>query len=47
MFYIMYLIYVYILLSSPFLFVNDNDRVICYTGADRVTGDAEGAKETK
>jgi len=30
-------------LSSPFLFVYDDDRVICYTGADVDTGDAEDA----
>jgi len=33
-----------ILLSSPFLFVIDNDRVIHYTGVDGVTSDAEGAQ---
>jgi len=37
----------YILLSSPFLFVIGNDRVIHYTGADGVTGDAEGAQATE
>jgi len=37
----------YILLSSPFLFVIGNDRVIHYTGADGVTGDVEGAQTTE
>jgi len=34
----------YILLSSPFLFVYGDDRVIRYTGADDDTGDAEGVQ---
>ncbi|QCE03712.1 hypothetical protein DEO72_LG8g1737 [Vigna unguiculata] len=33
--------------SSPFLFVYDDDRVICYTGADVDTGDAEDAQATE
>jgi len=37
----------YILLSSPFLFVIGDDRVIRYTGADDDTGDAEGAQATE
>ena len=37
----------YILLSSPFLFVIGDDRVIRYTGADGDTGDAEGAQATE
>ena len=37
----------YILLSSPFLFVYGDDRVIRYTRADDVTGDAEGAHATE
>ncbi|QCD96159.1 hypothetical protein DEO72_LG6g862 [Vigna unguiculata] len=31
-------------LSSPFLFVYGDDRVIHYTGADVTTGDAEDAQ---
>jgi len=31
-------------LSSPFLFVCGDDRVICYTGADVDTGGAEDAQ---
>jgi len=34
-------------LSSPFLFVYDDDRVIRYTGADIDTGDAEDAQATE
>jgi len=30
-------------LSSPFVFVNGDDRVIRYTGVGDDTGDAEGA----
>jgi len=42
------LIYVYVytlflFLSSPFMFVYGDDRVIRYTGADVDTGDAEDA----
>jgi len=37
----------YILLSSPFLFVYGDDRVIHYTGADDLSGDAEGAHATE
>ena len=33
----------FIFLSSPFLFVYGDDRVIHYTGADVTTGDAEDA----
>jgi len=34
-------------LSSPFLFVYGDDCVICYTGADVDTGDAEDAQATE
>jgi len=37
----------YILLSSPFLFVYDDDFVIRYTRAYDVTSDAEGAHATE
>jgi len=37
----------YILLSSPFLFVIGNDRVIRCTRVDGVTSDAEGAQATE
>jgi len=30
-------------LSSPFLYVFGDDRVICYTGIDDVSGGASGA----
>jgi len=30
-------------MSSPFLFVFGDDHVICYTGADDMTGDAGNA----
>ncbi|QCE15285.1 hypothetical protein DEO72_LG11g2294 [Vigna unguiculata] len=33
--------------SSPFLFVYGGDRLICYTGADVDTGDAEDAQVTE
>jgi len=35
------------IISSPFLFVFDDDRVIHYTGADVDTGDAEDAQMTE
>jgi len=35
------------LLSSPFLFVLGDDRVIRYTRADDNTGDVEGAQATE
>jgi len=38
--YIIYLMCFLLLLSSPFLFVLDDDRVILYTGAVDDTGDA-------
>jgi len=34
-------------LSSPFLFVYGDDRVIRYTGADVATGDVEDAQATE
>jgi len=40
-------IYVFLFLSSPFLFVYGNDCVIRYTGADVDTGDAEDAQATE
>jgi len=40
-------IYCFYYLSSPFLFVYGDDRVIRYTGADVDTGDAEDAQATK
>jgi len=42
----MYICYFYFL-SSPFLFVYGDDRVIRYTGADVDTGDAEDAQATE
>jgi len=30
-------------MSSPFLFVFSDDRLICYMGADDITGDAGDA----
>ena len=33
-------LYVILFISSPFLFVIGDYRVICYTGADDVIGDA-------
>jgi len=33
----------FLFISSPFLFVISNDRVIFYTGADDTTGDAVDA----
>jgi len=36
-----------IFISSPFLFVYGDDRVIRYTGADVDTGDAEDAQMTE
>jgi len=43
---IFYICYFYFL-SSPFLFVYGDDRVIRYTGADVDTGDAEDAQVTE
>jgi len=34
-----YLICYFHFISSPFLFLIGDDRVICYTGADDTTGD--------
>jgi len=43
--FIIVVIYVtYIFISSPFLFVYGDDRVIHYTGADVDIGDAEDAQ---
>ena len=42
---ILYLLFYF--LSSPFLSVYGNDRVIRYTGADVDTGDAEDVQATK
>jgi len=39
--FIIYLLFYF--LSSPFLFVYGDDRVIRYTGADVDTGDSENA----
>ena len=36
-------LYVYILTSSPFLFVFGDDRVTCHMGADNVSSDAGDA----
>ena len=44
-FHIVYLLFYF--LSSPFLFVYGDDRVIRYTGADVDTGDAEDAQATE
>ena len=44
------LTFIYLLfyfLSSPFLFVYGDDRVIRYTGADVDTGDAEDVQATE
>jgi len=38
---------IFILISSPFLFVFGDDCVIRYTGADDDTGDAEDAQATE
>jgi len=46
--YLAYFIYViYIFLSSPFLFVYGDDRVIRYTGADVDIGDVEDTQATE
>jgi len=46
--YIFVILYVNcIFISSPFLFVFGDDRVIRYTGADDDTGDAEDAQATE
>jgi len=42
---IIYVIFIFI--SSPFLFVFGDDRVIRYTGVDDDTGDAEDAQVTE
>jgi len=42
---IIYVIFIFI--SSPFLFVFGDDRVIRYTRADDDTGDAEDARATE
>jgi len=42
---IIYVIFIFI--SSPFLFVYGDDRVICYTGANVDTGDVEDAQATE
>jgi len=48
MIYLVYYIYViFIFISSPFLFVYGDDRVIRYTGADVDTGDAKDAQATE
>jgi len=36
-------LYVYIITSSPFLFVFGDDRVVCHTGADDIPGNASDA----
>jgi len=41
MIYLVFYMLVILFLSSPFLFVCGDDRVIRYTGADVDTGDAE------
>jgi len=41
-----YICYFYFI-SSPFLFVFGDDRVIYYTGADDDIGDGEDAKATE
>jgi len=46
LFYILYICYFYFL-SSPFLFVYGDDRVIRYMGADVGTGDAKNAQATE
>jgi len=38
---------IFIFISSPFLFVFSDDRVIRYTGADDDTGDAKDAQATE
>jgi len=44
MIYLVYYTYaIFIFISSPFMFVYGDDRVIRYTGADVDTGDAEDA----
>jgi len=43
---VLYICY-FIFLSSPFLFVYGDDRVIRYTGADVDTGDAEDVQATE
>jgi len=49
--YIYIYIYIYIcyfiFISSPFLFVYGDDRVIRYTGVDVDTGDVEDAQATE
>jgi len=46
--FLVYYIYgIFIFISSPFLFVYGGDRLICYTGADVDTGDAEDAQVTE
>jgi len=48
MIYLVYYIYdIFIFISSPFLFMYSDDRVIRYTGADVDTGDAEDAQATE
>ena len=36
-------LYVYIITSSPFMFVFGDDRVVCHTGADDILGDVGDA----
>jgi len=45
--YCLWYIYYFIFLSSPFLFVYGDDRVIRYTGADVDTGGAEDVQATE
>jgi len=40
---VLYVNFFLIFISSPFLFVIDDDRMIRYTGADDATGDAADA----
>jgi len=42
-----YIYVVFIFLSSPFLFMYDDDRVIHYTGAGVDAGDVEDAQATE
>jgi len=44
---VLYICYRYFFISSLFLFVYGDDRVIRYTGADVDTGDVEDAQATE